>query len=220
MSSASSGSRKREARPGPSSRFLSPPAVGASLSHTSLASWSSGGSASSRHSAKAARLAASGRAPRAVRRASDRAQQREEAQRAVATQVADRLRKRLAPYGGVCWWCLEPGHDPSTCDEKAQPWMGDFESHRPARTRTSRSGKSQTVRSFEGQAVHRAAYKAAHQSRSRELEKLPAARLLAEPARRPTRPRAIPSSSGRDCHVYSRVCVRAGPCLAGPIRAM
>ena len=29
MSSASSGSRKREARPGPSSRFVSPPAVGA-----------------------------------------------------------------------------------------------------------------------------------------------------------------------------------------------
>ena len=147
MSSASSGSRKREARPGPSSRFLSPPAVGASLSHTSLASWSSGGSASSRHSAKAARLAASGRAPRAVRRASDRAQQREEAQRAVATQVADRLRKRLAPYGGVCWWCLEPGHILVNRTFRSYDRRGAFHSRSReiARDRISTYGRSREI---------------------------------------------------------------------------
>ena len=81
------------------------------------------------------------------------------------------LKQRLAPFNGLCWWCLRAGHDPARCDARPQPSMKDFERQRPAKTRgRTKNPKSQTTLSVVEAAKRRKAYNIARVERTRELE--------------------------------------------------
>jgi len=81
---------------------------------------------------------------------------------------AEKVRLALAPFAGVCWWCLREselledpavrGHHPDDCLMRDYPDMDDREQRKPRKGNRSgdSSASSQTVRTEEEQAEYRA----------------------------------------------------------------
>ena len=160
-------SRKRRT---PTASPPRPPPAALSRSLSSSSSKSAGDRAT-----KSARLVSKLRSPGAARAArksaTEAALKREEERVEQEAAAALATQRKLAPFLGLCWWCLLPGHDPDKCSVKPSPDMSDFEGpQRPTVTRSKRPTNKQTTRSVVEQARHRAASKAAHKQRSRALE--------------------------------------------------
>ena len=134
-------------------------------------------------------------------------QQGQESAAARATAAAAALQK-LVDYGGSCWWCHKPAHDPDTCAAKPKPDMDDWtDAHAPPRegmrsrpqldvSGSSNMARAQTTRTAEEQRDFRSAYKLEWQRRKRALEDEAQQRAL---------------SFHREC---SEPLVGAGPCGA------
>ena len=136
-------------------------------------------------------------------------QQGQESAAARATAAAAALQK-LVEYGGSCWWCHKPAHDPDTCAAKPKPDMDDWtDAHAPpregmrSRPQLDVSGSSnmararpKTTRTAEEQRDYQRAYQLEWQRRKRALETEAKQRAL---------------SFHREC---SEPLVGAGPCGA------
>jgi len=134
-------------------------------------------------------------------------QQGQESAAARAAAAAAALQK-LLDYGGSCWWCHKPAHDPDTCAAKPKPDMDDWtDAHAPPRegmrsrpqldvSGSSNMARAQTTRTAEEQRDFRSAYKLEWQRRKRALEDEAQQRAL---------------SFHREC---SEPLVGAGPCGA------
>ena len=120
--------------------------------------------------------------PSRTRRSRSVSLQRDAEQPGQEQSAATTYLQKLSSYGGYCWWCHQPAHDPNKCAAKPKPDMDDWvEAHAPPREGmrsrpelnvggSSNKARRQTTRTAEEQRDYERAYTTEYTRRKRALE--------------------------------------------------